>query len=404
MATTATSSTTAATAALQHHQHQNIDSIQRTRHVLGSVIRPYSTPDDPLVQPSRASPPTRGSPQTSNQHQNRATKPAEPAAPLPSSFLYNKTWNIHKTTPFYNFDKRQWTQYESELLTYIAANAKTLSSSALAAPNQSGVATIVNRTGPFPGQIDSSGNNLVETMDHPGDIKRVEFQHLNMNDVVQDLDEERLEGIADTDSIVITITVRPKGKIRDQPYYCVIVPDQRQPKASLTQAFTHFGVVLFKAPVMVAQLLSQWLERRFDCRICQLVFQTFELRKIVESSLEISYNHTQGRDHAKERPVELHYSLPQAAIGLKTISISLAPDDVRQLFVSREDDSRSGILDGIEAHCSDSMKIDFNRLILSRAGCSSWFIASEGKVKVFSDITSRYSLPDFIQAITVCGT
>ena len=38
-------------------------------------------------------------------------------------------------------------------------------------------------------------------------------------------------------------------------------------------------------------------------------------------------------DNAKERPVELHYALPQAAVALKSISVSLAPDDVRQLFV-----------------------------------------------------------------------
>lgn len=62
-------------------------------------------------------------------------------------------------------------------------------------------------------------------------------------------------------------------------------------------AFTHFGLVLFKAPVMIMQLVSEWLERRFDCRICHLTFQRFELRKIVESALEISYNQPQG--HSK---------------------------------------------------------------------------------------------------------
>lgn len=66
---------------------------------------------------------------------------------------------------------------------------------------------------------------------------------------------------------------------------------------SLNIAFTHFGLILFKGPVMVMQLVSEWLERRFDCRICHLIFQRFELRKIVESSLEISYNQPQG--HSK---------------------------------------------------------------------------------------------------------
>ncbi|KAF9340625.1 hypothetical protein BGZ91_001093 [Linnemannia elongata] len=410
MATTASSSSTPANTTSQRN-NQNTDSAIRTRHVLGSVIRPSSVRSDLLPPPSRLSPlSNRSSPQPSNHPYNRppgknGSDPIEAPRPLPSSFLHNKTWIIHKTTPFYNYDKRQWTRYEGELLTYIAANAKNLASSALAAPTQRGAAaTILNRSGPFPGQIDSSGNNVVETMDEVGDIRGVVFQVVSMNNTVDDLDEEVPGGVASTDALVITVTVKPKGRVRDQPYYCVIVPDQRQKNTSLNQAFTHFGLVLFKAPVMIMQLVSEWLERRFDCRICHLTFQRFELRKIVESALEISYNQPQGHNHAKERPVELYYLLPQAVVGLKMISISLAPDDVRQLFVSREKDSKAGILEGIETHCSESMKIDFTRLALSRAGCSSWYIASEGKIKMFPDIETRYSLPNFIQAITVCGT
>ncbi|KAK3820614.1 MAG: kinetochore complex Sim4 subunit Fta1-domain-containing protein [Linnemannia elongata] len=410
MATTASSSSTPANTASQRN-NQNADSVIRTRHVLGSVIRSSSAHSDLLQPPSRLSPlPNRSSPQLSGHPYNRTpgkngSEPIETPTSLQSSFLHNKTWIIHKTTPFYNYDKRQWIRYEGELLTYIAANAKNLASSALAAPTQRGAAaTILNRSGPFPGQIDSSGNNVVETMDEVGDIRGVTFQVLSMNDIVNDLDDEVPGGVASTDALVITVTVKPKGRVRDQPYYCVIVPDQRQKNASLNQAFTHFGLILFKGPVMVMQLVSEWLERRFDCRICHLIFQRFELRKIVESSLEISYNQPQGHNRPKERPVELYYLLPQAVVGLKMISISLAPDDVRQLFVSREEDSKAGILKGIEAHCSESMKIDFSRLVLSRAGCSSWYIASEGKIKMFPDIETRYSLPDFIQAITVCGT
>ncbi|KAG0282463.1 hypothetical protein BGZ96_000459 [Linnemannia gamsii] len=412
MASASSSSTPANATSQQHNNHQGVESSMRTRHVLGSVIRSSSaTRNDPFLPPNRASPQlNQTSPQQSNHSHNQAQRskggePTEAADLLPSSFLYNKTWNIYKTTPFYNYDKHQRTQYEGELLTYIAANARNFVSSALTGPFQSGAAaTIVTRTGGvFPGQIDSSGNNLVETLDEVGDIRGVKFHFLSMKDV-QDPAEERAEEVTDTDSIVVTITVRPKGRTRDQPYHCVIVRDQRHRETSQTQAFTHFGAILFKAPVMIVQLVNQWLERRFDCRICHLVFQMFELRKIVESALEVSYNHPQGHDRGKERPVELYYSLPQAVVGLKTISVSLAADDVRQLFVSRVKDSETGILDGIEAHCSDSMKIDFSRLVLSRAGCSSWYIASEGKIKVFPDIATRYSLTDFIQAIVVCGT
>lgn len=49
---------------------------------------------------------------------------------------------------------------------------------------------------------------------------------------------------------------------------------------------------------------------------------------------------------------------------------------------SRKPGSQAGILEGIEDHCSDSMKVDFRRLDLARAGCAVWYIACEGKLKV----------------------
>ncbi|KAG9065957.1 hypothetical protein KI688_002254 [Linnemannia hyalina] len=172
MATTASSSSTPANNASQRN-NQNADSAIRTRHVLGSVIRSSSAPSDLLPPLSRLSPlSNRSSPQLSNHPYNR------------------------------------------ELLTYIAANAKNLASSALAAPTQrSAAATILNRSGPFPGQIDSSGNNVVETMDDIGDIKGVVFQVLSMDDTVGDLDDEVPGGVASTDALVITVTVKPKGNV-----------------------------------------------------------------------------------------------------------------------------------------------------------------------------------------------
>ncbi|KAF9927278.1 hypothetical protein FBU30_003354 [Linnemannia zychae] len=170
-----------------------------------------------------------------------------------------------------------------------------MASSALTIPGQFGATPIINNTGIFPGQIDRMGNNLVEAIDDLGDIR---------------------------------------GRTKDQPYYCVLVPDQRHRDTNTTmpRVFTHFGVILFKAPAMFTQLLTQWFERRFDCRTSHLVFQTYDLRKIVESSLEISYNHAQGDDNGNERPIEFYYSLPQTVSALKTISVSLAPDDSGQGF------------------------------------------------------------------------
>ncbi|KAG0224424.1 hypothetical protein BGX31_008019 [Mortierella sp. GBA43] len=278
------------------------------------------------------------------------------------ALLFGKTWNIYKTTPFYNFDIHLHKDYGAELLAFVAANASNMSSSMLTERTHVGMSTFFSGDRRFPSQIDGSGRNVVDTLDDPGDISNIEFHQLALDDDTQSDNDNTPQGLQDPNtfkySLIITITVRPK-------------------------AFTHFNLVLFKAPAAMCQLVMQWLERKFDCRICRLLLQPYELRTIVDSSLEIMYNQAQGRaGDKKDRPIELHYSFPGGVDALKSMSVSLPVDDARQLLVSREDGSSAGILDGIEAHCSDAMMIDFGRLVLTRAGCSSWYIACEGKVKV----------------------
>ncbi|KAF9364985.1 hypothetical protein BGX34_011822 [Mortierella sp. NVP85] len=282
--------------------------------------------------------------------------------------------------------------YEAELLAYIAANANNLSSSMLSEKTHAGMSTFFNGARRFPGQIDGFGRNLIETLDDPGDITNIEFQQLNLDDAAQVSDDDAPQQSLDANSskghsLAITITVRPKGKTREQLYYCAIMKDRLSVDNKRSR-----------------QLVMQWLERKFDCRICRLVFQSYELRSIVDTSLQVMYNHAQGRGDKKERPIELHYSFPESVDTLKNMSVSLPVEDARQLLVSRNDGSNAGLLEGVEAHCADTMMIDFGRLVLTRAGCSSWYIASEGKAKIFPVIAERHSVADFIREIGKCGT
>lgn len=133
------------------------------------------------------------------------------------------------------------------------------------------------------------------------------------------------------------------------------------------------------------------------------------------------------------RPIELTYALPAELSGLKTISVTIPAAEARQLlarfdpqyperhtcggnfallaviqthryffslFVSRKAGSQAGILEGIEDHCSDSMKVDFGRLDLTRAGCAAWYIACEGKLKV--GFAAFVSGPDVHHCILIC--
>lgn len=87
----------------------------------------------------------------------------------------------------------------------------------LAERTRVGKSTFFNGTRRFPGQIDGSGRNLIETLDDPGDITNIEFQLLTLDDTGQLSDDERepsLDANRPSHSLAITITVRPKGKAR----------------------------------------------------------------------------------------------------------------------------------------------------------------------------------------------
>ncbi|KAI8345503.1 kinetochore complex Sim4 subunit Fta1-domain-containing protein [Mortierella sp. GBAus27b] len=353
----------------------------RTRNVLHTVIQ--SALEDPSRSSVSRGDRTSRTPKASTLIQDNASAPAVVLKPL----LFGKTWNIYKTTPFYNFDIHLHKDYGAELLAFVAANASNMSSSMLTERTHVGMSTFFSGDRRFPSQIDGSGRNVVDTLDDPGDISNIEFHQLALDDDTQSDNDNTPQGLQDPNtfkySLIITITVRPKGKTREQQYHCAVLRDQLYMENKKHSGSCKLQGGQRHAPAAMCQLVMQWLERKFDCRICRLLLQPYELRTIVDSSLEIMYNQAQGRaGDKKDRPIELHYSFPGGVDALKSMSVSLPVDDARQLLVSREDGSSAGILDGIEAHCSDAMMIDFGRLVLTRAGCSSWYIACEGKVKV----------------------
>ncbi|KAF9216490.1 hypothetical protein BGZ59_009401 [Podila verticillata] len=251
-------------------------------------------------------------------------------------------------------------RYQSELQAHIGANARNF--------------TTASNGGDlyFPKQIDGDGHNIVETLDDLGDVKKIEFQVLDLDETQRDADAtpRKLE------SVLITVTVRPKD-------------------------FTYYSTILMKAPVVIGQVITQWLERKFDCRVCRLTFQKSDLRKVVNDSIEQLYGPDQDefRGDKANRPIELTYALPAELSGLKTISVTIPAAEARQLLASRKAGSQAGILEGIEDHCSDSMKIDFGRLDLVRAGCAVWYIACEGKLKIFPTILKANYLRTFLQAL-----
>ncbi|KAG0030770.1 hypothetical protein BGZ82_007300 [Podila clonocystis] len=302
------------------------------------------------------------------------------------AMLFNKTWNLHKTTPFFKFDLQHCERYQSELQAHIGANARNFTS----ASNGGDLY--------FPKQIDGDGQNIIETLDDLGDVKKIEFQVLDLDEIERDADAMPRK----QESLLITVTVRPKGKTKEQPYYCVVLLESlNEEDTRQSTDFTYYSTIFMRAPVVIGQVVIQWLERKFDCRVCPLTFQKSDLRKIVNDSIEYLYGPDQDefRGDKANRPVELTYGLPAELAGLKTITVTIPADEARQLLASRNAGSQAGILEGIEDHCSDSMKVDFGRLDLARAGCALWYIACEGKLKIFPAILKANYLRTFLHAM-----
>ncbi|KAG0026433.1 hypothetical protein BGZ81_006354 [Podila clonocystis] len=304
----------------------------------------------------------------------------------PSSMLFNKTWNLYKTTPFFKFDLQHCERYQSELQAHIGANARNFTSASDGGDLY------------FPKQIDGDGQNIIETLDDLGDVKKIEFQVLDLDDTERDADAMPRK----QESLLITVTVRPKGKTKEQPYYCVVLLESlNEEDTKQSTDFTYYSTIFMRAPVVIGQVVIQWLERKFDCRVCPLTFQKSDLRNIVNDSIECLYGPDQDefRGDKANRPVELTYGLPAELAGLKTITVTIPADEARQLLTSRNAGSQAGILEGIEDHCSDSMKVDFGRLDLARAGCAVWYIACEGKLKIFPAILKANYLRTFLHSV-----
>ncbi|KAF9428844.1 hypothetical protein BGZ94_000792 [Podila epigama] len=245
-----------------------------------------------------------------------------PVTIAPTSILFNKTWSLYKTTPFFQFNTRHCGIYQNELQAHIGANARNFTSAA-------------NTTGNlhFPGQINNDGQNIHEIVDDLGDVKKIEFQFLDLNDEERDKDAAP----RDQECLLITVTVRPKGKSNDLPYYCAIFLDTLKGDDAQHHAdFTYYSTIFMKAPTTIAQVVIQWLERKFDCHIRRSILQTFDLRRIVNNTIDILHGPEQEdfRGDKANRPIELTYALPVELAGLRTITVTIPADEARQLLAT----------------------------------------------------------------------
>ncbi|KAG0324863.1 hypothetical protein BG004_003350, partial [Podila humilis] len=154
--------------------------------------------------------------------------------------LFNKTWILYKTTPFYGFNHVDCGIYQTELHAHIGANARDFTSGATA-----GGGGIDAR---FPSQIDGDGHNIIETLDDLGDVKKIEFQFLDLDNNNNNNNENAGDRGIDEDQPLLSSSSSPSSRQQES----ILVTITVRPKD-----FTYYSTILLKAPVVIGQVVLQ---------------------------------------------------------------------------------------------------------------------------------------------------
>jgi hypothetical protein len=157
-------------------------------------------------------------------------------------------------------------------------------------------------------------------------------------------------------------------------------------RKSSTNGFTAFPLVLIKMPVALRQLFLNYLANTFDSRVIAMKLRPNLLSSILEKILEPPTEATRF-----SRGLQLSLAFPSVAPNLKSIDISLAPDDL-DCFMKHDVTSqrtKKGPVTGpvtaaLAAYLSNTLALDFEHpaVVLDKFVLGPFAFTSEGKVKI----------------------
>lgn len=155
-------------------------------------------------------------------------------------------------------------------------------------------------------------------------------------------------------------------------------------------------VCLVKSPALLQDLVLQWLENRFGCRACPLLFSPTDLAWMVTLFAGIG---------EPTSSVELTYKVPAVIEGLDTINFKMDAKDMRRIWNKLHDqkqpyftnDEAVMILKSMETHFYNHFKIHLNQMQLTTVGTSVAYIGSEGRVKILQESYVCYVLQQLSQ-------
>ncbi|OZJ06993.1 hypothetical protein BZG36_00192 [Bifiguratus adelaidae] len=265
--------------------------------------------------------------------------------------IHSRTLLLHRCSPLFHFslEQVQTTSYATRMKEYISVQMAD------------GLVDVTNTTS-----------------DQPEDIGRWTDVKVTFSAVGQEADDLRTTG-----AFEVSISYKSNGT--KQEALAVFIPAIKEANTDDTndqaKDITYYPLLFTKAPIRLTTLITTFFETEFDCRIMRLRLSSQQLVGLLDIWQQLILAEDAVQDITK--PLQITFGFPERIRDLKTVTLTLQPEDVRHMFQSIRDQANPHITlqNVIRSHVLHHLRIDVLHLHLVRIGMDIGLISAEGKAK-----------------------
>lgn len=288
---------------------------------------------------------------------------------LDADILINKSFILYRCTPLYKFELSNLLQYAKEIKKFIEGQVTGIL--------------------PFDSSLDDFENMLKE-----GKVTDVVISRIN---VPKWNDSNNLP-------IGIEIQFRSKKSSTEQKFHIILFPSISHGDETKNRLFSHYPLIIIKAPQRITSIFIEWFQRQFDCRICRYYLESSNLKIIIEEWTNLVFNQDLPNSPSVSRQTELTYSIPNIS-EIKNITLRISFEDTKRLYksiIQKDAEQTSNIMEGIENHFFHCLRIKFTSLILSKISTNVGLVTCDGKLKLFK-VYSSHLTASFLEKLVIAA-
>ncbi|CAG8458081.1 5519_t:CDS:2 [Gigaspora rosea] len=180
---------------------------------------------------------------------------------LDADILINKSFTLYRCTPLYKFDLSNLLQYAKEIKKFFEGQVTGIL--------------------PFDSKLDEHENiNMLK-----------ELKERKVTDVV--ISRINVPNWNDSNNLPIGIEIkfRFKKSSTEQKFHIMLFPSiSHGDDTKNGLSFSHYPLILIKAPQRITTIFVEWFQRQFDCRICRYYLESSNLKNIIEEWTNLVFN------------------------------------------------------------------------------------------------------------------